>query len=103
MNMPMRPAFTMTFSGPEDRYTLGFEPAGKWNGVITVTIAAHPMQWDVLHFERDKEGGIVLCGMTTGSEQVWNDQFWFELRPDDNPPVRRFWGDQVVWREDYAA
>ncbi|WP_282596342.1 hypothetical protein [Sphingomonas beigongshangi] len=41
--------------------------------------------------------------MTTGSEEVWNDQFWFELRLNDHPPVIRYWGDKVIWREDRAA
>jgi hypothetical protein len=41
--------------------------------------------------------------MTSGSEPLWNDQFWFELRLDDAPPVIRYWGDKVVWREDRAT
>ena len=44
--------------------------------------------------------GLVLGGMTSGSEGLWNDQFWFELRLNDSPPVIRYWGDKVIWRDD---
>ena len=61
------------------------------------------MQWDVVDADRDNDGSLVWGGMTTGSEEVWNDQFWFELRLNDHPPVIRYWGDKVIWREDRAA
>ena len=45
----------------------------------------------------------MLGGMTSGSESLWNDRLWFELRLDDTPPVIRYWGDKVVWREDVST
>ena len=41
--------------------------------------------------------------MTDGSEPLWGDEFWFELRFSDAPSLIRYWGNQVVWREDRAA
>ena len=61
------------------------------------------MRWDVVDADREELGGVVLGGMTSGSESLRNDQFWFELRLADSPPVIRYWGNQVVWREDRAA
>src|SRR5687767_8465348 len=90
-------AFTLSFTGPEGPYTIRFEPTDDWDGVIDVSIGGSEMRWDVDH--ADREDG----GMTSGSEALWNDQFWFELRPDDTPPVIRYWGDRVVWREDHTA
>ncbi len=48
------------------------------------------MRWDVLDADREEGGGLVLGGMTSGSETLWSDQFWFELRVDDTPPIMRF-------------
>lgn len=61
------------------------------------------MKWDVVHADRKDNGGLVLRGMTSGTEEIWNDQFWSELRMDDVPPVIRYWGDRVIWREDAAG
>ena len=61
------------------------------------------MRWDVDDAERDEAGRLVLGGMTSGSDSLWNDQFWFELRVNDAPPVIRYSGDKVVWREDFAT
>jgi hypothetical protein len=96
-------AFVMPFRGPEGSYSISFEPTGEWDGRIDVSIGGVKMQWDVVDADRDNDGSLVLGGMTTGSEEVWNDQFWFELRLKDSPPVIRYWGDKVIWREDQAA
>ena len=96
-------AFGMSFIGPEGPYDVRFQPHGEWDGIIDVSIAGVEMRWDVDQADREKGGGLVRGGMTRGTESLWNDQFWFELRLDDTPPVIRYWGDKVVWREDQAA
>ena len=94
--------FSMCFSGPEGVYFVKFRPIDEWDGTIEVSIGGHSMRWPVMNAERDDNGQIVLGGMTSGTQEIWNDQFWFELRIDDAPPVIRYWGDRVIWREDRA-
>jgi hypothetical protein len=103
MRTTVPPAFDKTFAGPEGTYILTFRPTDEWDGIIDVSIAGSEMRWAVVDADVDEAGGVVLGGMTSGSESLWNDQFWFELRLDDAPPVIRYWGDQVVWREDRAV
>ena len=103
MRTSVPPAFNMTFAGPEGSYTITFRPTDEWDGLIDVSIGDLEMRWDVVDADREETGGLVLGGMTSGSESLWNDQFWFELRLADSPPVIRYWGNQVVWREDRAA
>ena len=74
-----------------------------WGGHIQTTINGHQMLWDVLNVETDPDAGLVLGGMTHGSEAIWDDVFWFELGLDDEPRTIRFWGDKVIWRQDLAA
>jgi hypothetical protein len=99
-NVP--PAFSLSFRGAEGPYTIRFQPVDEWDGVIDVSIAGSEMRWDVVDADGEEDGGVALGGMTSGSETLWDDQFWFELRPDDSPPVIRYWGNQVLWREDRA-
>jgi hypothetical protein len=96
-------AFSLSFTGAEGPYTVRFQPTDEWDGIIDVSIGGLQMRWNVDDADREDGGGMVLGGMTSGSAPLWNDQFWFELRLDDIPPVIRFWGDQVVWREDRAT
>jgi hypothetical protein len=96
-------AFSMSFTGPEGLYTVHFRPTDEWDGIIDVSIGGQEMRWDVDDADREEAGGLVLGGMTSGSERLWDDQFWFELRLDDTPPIIRYWGDKVVWREDRAT
>ena len=96
-------AFTMYFAGPEGTYTINFRPTDEWDGVIDISLAGSELRWDVVDADREESGGLVLGGMTSGTERIWNDQFWFELRLDDAPPVIRYWGDQIVWREDQVT
>ena len=70
---------------------------------MDVSIGGLAMRWDVVDADREEGGCLVLGGMTSGSESLWNDQFWFELRLEDDPPVIRYWGDELVWREDRAT
>jgi len=103
MRTGVPPAFSMSFVGPDGAYNLSFHPTDEWDGRIDVMIGGQTMRWEVVDADREDDGGIVLGGMTTGSELLWNDEFWFEIRLNDAPPVIRYWGDKVVWREDRAA
>jgi hypothetical protein len=49
------------------------------------------MRWDVVNADREDGGGVVIGGMTSGSEPLWQNQFWFELGLDDTPPVIQYW------------
>ena len=51
----------------------------------------------------DQGGDVVLSGITTGSERVWRDAFWFNLRPDADTPRIDYFGDRVLWRSDVRA
>jgi hypothetical protein len=102
MRTTVPPEFDLSFSGPEGPYVVHFKPAGEWDGIIDVSIAGLDMRWNV-DDARNENGIRVLGGMTSGSESLWNDQFWFELRLDDTSPVIRYWGNKVVWREDRAT
>lgn len=93
----------MSFSGADGPYTIRFRPTDAWDGVIDVSIGGLEMRWKVVDSDREEDGGVVLGGMTSGSEALWDDQFWFELRLDDAPPLIRYWGEGVLWREDRAT
>jgi hypothetical protein len=97
-NVP--PTFSLSFTGAEGPYTVHFQPTDEWDGIINVAIGGLEMRWNVDHADREEGGGIVLGGITSGSEALWNDQYWFELRFNDTPPVIRYWANKVVWRED---
>ena len=96
-------SFSKSFCGPNGQYSVVFRSVGGSDGDIEVSIDGISMTWTVDSVDCEGGSGIVMGGMTTGSEAIWGDQFWFELRPDDSPPVIRYWGDQVIWREDRAA
>ena len=96
-------AFSLVFTGPDGPYTIRFEPTDEWDGVIDVSMGELTMRWHVVDADREDGGAVVLGGMTDGSTPLWGDQYWFELRFNDAPPLIRYWGDQVIWREDYAA
>lgn len=96
-------AFSLSITGVEGEYTLCFQPTDEWDGIIDVSIGGLDMRWNVDMAHREEGGGLVLGGMTSGSEPLWNDQFWFELHLDDAPPVIRYWRDRVIWREDRAT
>lgn len=100
MRINTPPPFRLTFTSPDGCYTVDYCPNDEREGVIDVSISGVSMRWYVVYVERDANGERVLSGMTSGSEALWQDQFWFELRPDHIPPLIRYWGDQVVWRED---
>lgn len=96
-------AFEMQFDGADGNYSVSFQPTDEWDGYIDVSIRGCALRWEVIDADRGNDGGIVLGGMTTGSDALWDDQFWFELRLSDRPPMIRYWGDKVVWREDLAV
>ena len=89
-------AFQMSFEGPDETYEIDFTPIDEWDGVIDVNIRGVQMRWDVVDASIGKDGLVSLGGMTTGSEDLWNDQFWFELCVTASPPVIRYWGDKVI-------
>jgi len=95
-------AFELPFIGPEGEYVIAFRPTDEWDGLVDVAISGVEMRWDVVDASKE-DGFVVLGGMTTGSEALWNDQFWFELRFEDTPPIIRYWRDKVVWREDRSV
>ncbi|GAB4352776.1 MAG: hypothetical protein Kow00114_01590 [Kiloniellaceae bacterium] len=97
------PPFSVSFLGPEGPYTIHFQPDGRWDGLIDVTIGGMEMQWAVDDVRHDESGALAIGGMTRGSEDLWGQQYWFELRPNDSPAVIRYWGDKVVWRSDIAT
>jgi hypothetical protein len=95
-------AFDMTMSGPEGEYTLSYAPIDGWDGEISVTIAGIEMTWPVFTVTR-KNVGLCLGGMTTGTVELWNDTFWFELWPELDIPRIDYWGNQVIWRSDVGG
>ncbi len=103
MRPDVPPAFDLSFTGPEGPYTLHFQPTDGPDGLIRVSIAGVDMEWDSVDAKHEPGGGIVLSGMAYGTEQLWNDTYWFELRLGDSPPVIRYWADKVVWREDHTT
>jgi hypothetical protein len=103
MRTTVPPPFNLPFDGDDGPYTIRFQPTDKWDGIIAVSIRGLTMSWDVVEASEEDDGSVVLGGMTSGSEALWNDQFWFELRLTDTPPVIRYWGDQVIWREDKSG
>lgn len=103
MRTPVPAAFSLSFTGPEGPYAIRFEPTDEWDGVIEVSIGGVAMRWPVAVATQEVSGAVVLSGMTSGSEPLWSDQYWFELRVSDVPPLIRYWGNQIIWREDRAA
>lgn len=93
----------MSFLGAEGVYKINFQPTNDWDGIIDVTINGVDMQWSVDNSDQDESGDIVLGGMTYGSETIWNDLYWFELRLHDRPAIIRYWGDKIIWREDRSV
>jgi len=66
-------AFRISFIGREGPYAIQFRPTGEWDGVIEVTVAGLAMRWSVEDAGSEEGGGTVLGGMTTGSDEIWND------------------------------
>jgi hypothetical protein len=102
MQMLVPEAFSLVLVGPEGPYALAFRPTATWEGEIDTCIAGCVMRWPVEHADHGGEG-LCLSGMTVGSEVLWRDQFWFELRPEARPPRIDYWGDRFVWRSDAAV
>jgi hypothetical protein len=96
------PAFRITFEAPESRYDVAFTPTDPWNGEIIVSIAGVEMQWDVVDASTDEAGHLTLGGLTSGSEDIWQDCFWFSLCLDPNARRIEYWGNQIIWRTDFA-
>lgn len=97
MNSPA--SFDLSVTGPEGSYRLIYTAGGDEEGSIEVEIAGVTMTWFV-EVVSQNDDGVTLSGMTTGSQSIWQNQFWFELRPEANPPRIEYWGNQVLWRTD---
>jgi hypothetical protein len=99
MRIKAPPAFDISMSGPEGAYTLSYAPTDDWDGEIAVSIGGISMRWAVLNVEEDQKG-LRLGGMTSGSEPLWRDAFWFELWPEADQPRIDYYGDRILWRSD---
>ena len=95
--------FEILFAGSEGIYRTSFSPIDPWDGYIDVSIDGQAMRWAVIDTDRGDEGLLVLGGMTTGSRPIWNEEFWFELHLDDDPPIVRYWSEKMIWREDHSV
>ncbi len=97
------PSFDLMMTGPEGPYALAFRSTNDGDGEIDVTICGHGMTWWVTRIEKEDDGKVCLSGMTQGSEDLWNDQFFFMLRVGSGEPTIEYWGDKVLWRTDMSA
>lgn len=95
--------FEITFASPDGNYVVRYEPVDDWDGRIAMSIRGVKVGGEVLSVERDANGERVLMGSTGGFKRLYDDEFWFELRPDSRPPVIEYFGDRVLWRRDEAA
>ncbi len=86
-------------TGPEGCYRLTYSAGNETDSVIEVEIAGQTMRWAIETVTRTGEG-VSLSGMTSGTQAIWQDQFWFEFFPDAEPPRIDYWGDRVLWRTD---
>jgi len=59
------------------------------------------MSWYVVRYD-DEDGQLSMSGMTVGSDEIWGDQFWFQLWPRSAPARIDYFGDRVLWRSDYG-
>lgn len=89
----------MSVTGPEGRYLLTYNACPNTNGRVDAEIRGVTMKWFVQVIDQGDEG-VSLSGMTSGSQAIWHDQFWFELLPEATPPRIDYWGNQVLWRTD---
>lgn len=94
----------MTFEGPEGKYDIAFTPTDQSDGEIRVSIAGIDMLWDVVHASKEEgDNPLEIGGLTSGSEAIWQDQFWFSLCLDEVAPRIEYWGNQIIWRTDFAV
>ncbi|WP_197427472.1 hypothetical protein [Bradyrhizobium retamae] len=61
------------------------------------------MTWYVDFVGLNEGGDVVLGGITTGSQAVWGDCYWFEVEANAGARCIEYWGDQVLWRKDWAT
>jgi len=98
---PQEP-FEVTFGSADGPYTLKYSPLDEWDGRIAMVIRGVEVGGDVLQVDDDPDGRVFM-GPTTNFSRLYNDEFWFELRPDRQPAVIEFFGDRVLWRSDTAT
>jgi hypothetical protein len=95
--------FEITFASPDGNYVVRYEPVDDWDGRIAMAIRGVEVGGEVLSVEKGANGERVLMGSTGGFKDLYDDEFWFELRPDSRPPIIEYFGDRVLWRRDEAA
>ncbi|WP_036051053.1 hypothetical protein [Bradyrhizobium sp. Tv2a-2] len=94
--------FIAKFVGPEGNYAVEFTPTNGL-GSIKTTIGDAAMTWHVDFVGLNEGGDVILGGITTGSQAVWGDCYWFEVEADAGARSIEYWGDQVLWRKDGAT
>jgi hypothetical protein len=94
--------FIARFTGPEGHYALEFEPSATQHGTIKTEIGGKQMTWHVDFVDVDQNGGTTLGGLTKGTEGVWGDCYWFNIQAGADAPYIEYWGNQVLWRTDWA-
>jgi hypothetical protein len=95
-------SFVARFVGPEGDYAVVFTPTNG-HGSINTTIVGTHMTWHVDFVGLNEGGDVVLGGITRGSETVWGDCYWFRVEAWAGAPYIEYWGDQILWRKDWAA
>ncbi|WP_144439918.1 hypothetical protein [Methylobacterium sp. AMS5] len=96
-------AFRMSFDSVDGPYEIIFQPIDDWDGIIDISISGMSMRWDVVSAVKDEDGSVFLGGMTSGTEELWGDVYWFSLDFENIPPVIDYWGNCVLWRQDKGA
>jgi hypothetical protein len=95
--------FERVFASPDGPYTILYGPVDEWDGQITMTIRSVKVEGAVPRVEQEPDGGRVLMGMTAGFHELYQDEFWFILRPDSTAATIEYWGNQILWRRDVTA
>jgi len=91
-------AFEAAFVGPDGEYRLAYRLNAD-SGLIETKIGGVEMTWIVDFVEKTAEGHWELGGLTRGSQDVWGDTYWFEMRTAAGAPLN-LWGDQILLRSD---
>jgi hypothetical protein len=90
----------MSAPGAAYRFHFRPDPKDEWNGILELRLNGQSAVWRV--FKIEEEDGVTSFGGVTEGDLV-GDGWWFEFRPKASPPLIRYWGDQVVVREDEAS
>ncbi len=95
------PSFQATFLGPTGPYRAVYLPDDR-DGMVDVFLGEANLRWSVDFVEDVGGGSFKLCGLSSGSDTMWGDTYWFVLHT--GVPVHLdYWGDQVLVRTDELA